>query len=80
MAGTTPEGLAYLAANREKEGVVTLPSGLQYKVLLCISFFLIHFPILFMLALSRSLTNKTVRQVILVASLLFISLLFAQGS
>ena len=26
-------GLAFLAANKEKEGVVTLPSGLQYKVL-----------------------------------------------
>jgi FKBP-type peptidyl-prolyl cis-trans isomerase FklB len=27
------EGEAFLAANAEKEGVVTLPSGLQYKVL-----------------------------------------------
>jgi FKBP-type peptidyl-prolyl cis-trans isomerase len=27
------EGEAFLAANRAKEGVVTLPSGLQYKVL-----------------------------------------------
>jgi FKBP-type peptidyl-prolyl cis-trans isomerase FklB len=27
------EGAAYLAANATKEGVVTLPSGLQYKVL-----------------------------------------------
>ena len=27
------EGEAYLKANAEKEGVVTLPSGLQYKVL-----------------------------------------------
>jgi FKBP-type peptidyl-prolyl cis-trans isomerase len=27
------EGEAYLAANAKKEGVVTLPSGLQYKVL-----------------------------------------------
>jgi FKBP-type peptidyl-prolyl cis-trans isomerase FklB len=26
------EGLAFLAANKSKEGVVTLPSGLQYKV------------------------------------------------
>ena len=31
--GSTPEGLAFLAANKDKEGVVTLPSGLQYKVL-----------------------------------------------
>jgi FKBP-type peptidyl-prolyl cis-trans isomerase len=30
---STPEGLAFLAANKDKEGVVTLPSGLQYKVL-----------------------------------------------
>jgi FKBP-type peptidyl-prolyl cis-trans isomerase FklB len=27
------EGEAFLAANKTKEGVVTLPSGLQYKVL-----------------------------------------------
>mgnify|MGYP003606334486 CR=1 FL=1 len=27
------EGQAFLAANAEKEGVVTLPSGLQYEVL-----------------------------------------------
>ena len=27
------EGEAYLADNKTKEGVVTLPSGLQYKVL-----------------------------------------------
>jgi len=27
------EGNAYLAANKEKEGVVALPSGLQYKVI-----------------------------------------------
>jgi FKBP-type peptidyl-prolyl cis-trans isomerase len=27
------EGDAFLAANKTKEGVVTLPSGLQYKVL-----------------------------------------------
>jgi len=27
------EGAAFLAANKKKEGVVTLPSGLQYKVL-----------------------------------------------
>lgn len=30
---STPEGLAFLAANKDKEGVVTLPSGLQYKVI-----------------------------------------------
>ena len=27
------EGEAFLAANKSKEGVVTLPSGLQYKIL-----------------------------------------------
>ena len=27
------EGAAFLAANKTKEGVITLPSGLQYKVL-----------------------------------------------
>ena len=27
------EGEAFLAANKAKEGVVTLPSGLQYKIL-----------------------------------------------
>jgi FKBP-type peptidyl-prolyl cis-trans isomerase FklB len=32
-AGTNEEGLAFLAENREKPGVVELPSGLQYKVL-----------------------------------------------
>ncbi|KAG7351444.1 FKBP-type peptidylprolyl isomerase [Nitzschia inconspicua] len=32
-AGTNEAGLAFLAANKEKDGVVTLPSGLQYKVL-----------------------------------------------
>eukprot|EP00967_Tisochrysis_lutea_P150463 scaffold291215_cov35-Tisochrysis_lutea.AAC.1 len=31
--GTTPDGLAWLAENAKKEGVVTLPSGLQYKVI-----------------------------------------------
>ena len=31
--GTDEAGLAFLAANKEKEGVITLPSGLQYKVL-----------------------------------------------
>lgn len=30
--GNLDEGLAYLEANKTKEGVVTLPSGLQYKV------------------------------------------------
>eukprot|EP00752_Nemacystus_decipiens_P008296 g7416.t1 len=33
MAGTTPEGKAFLAENKLKEGVVETPSGLQYKVL-----------------------------------------------
>jgi FKBP-type peptidyl-prolyl cis-trans isomerase FklB len=35
QAGETnkKEGEAFLAANKTKEGVVTLPSGLQYKVL-----------------------------------------------
>jgi len=32
-AKTLAEGEAFLAANGKKEGVVTLPSGLQYKVL-----------------------------------------------
>jgi FKBP-type peptidyl-prolyl cis-trans isomerase FklB len=32
-AGTNEAGLAFLAANRDKPGVVTLPSGLQYRVL-----------------------------------------------
>lgn len=31
--GTNDDGLAFLAANKDKPGVVTLPSGLQYKVL-----------------------------------------------
>jgi FKBP-type peptidyl-prolyl cis-trans isomerase len=31
--GNKKEGDAYLAANKTKEGVVTLPSGLQYKIL-----------------------------------------------
>jgi hypothetical protein len=30
---TTPEGLAWLAENQEAPGVVTLPSGLQYKII-----------------------------------------------
>ena len=32
-AGTNAEGLAFLEANKAKPGVITLPSGLQYKVL-----------------------------------------------
>jgi FKBP-type peptidyl-prolyl cis-trans isomerase FklB len=32
-AGNRKEGETFLAANKSKEGVVTLPSGLQYKVL-----------------------------------------------
>ncbi|KAL3913676.1 MAG: hypothetical protein SGARI_000535 [Bacillariaceae sp.] len=32
-AGTNEAGLAFLAENKQKSGVVTLPSGLQYKVL-----------------------------------------------
>lgn len=32
-AGTNEAGLAFLAENKEKDGVVTLASGLQYKVL-----------------------------------------------
>ena len=31
-AGTTEEGMRWLADNSQKDGVVTLPSGLQYKV------------------------------------------------
>ncbi len=27
------EGKAFLAANKEKEGVIELPSGLQYKII-----------------------------------------------
>jgi hypothetical protein len=30
---TTPEGIAWLAENQEAPGVVTLPSGLQYKII-----------------------------------------------
>ena len=30
---TNEEGLAFLEANKAKEGVITLDSGLQYKVL-----------------------------------------------
>ena len=32
-AANESEGRAFLAANKDKEGVVTLPSGLQYKIL-----------------------------------------------
>ncbi len=32
-AAARKEGEAFLAANKSKEGVVTLPSGLQYKIL-----------------------------------------------
>ena len=32
-AANKSEGAAFLAANKAKEGVVTLPSGLQYKIL-----------------------------------------------
>ena len=32
-AGTNEAGLAFLAENKNKPGVITLPSGLQYKVL-----------------------------------------------
>merc|ERR1711991_137708 len=33
MAGTNQKGLRYLEENSKKEGVVILPSGLQYKVI-----------------------------------------------
>jgi len=33
LAGSNEEGLAFLEENKSKEGVVVLPSGLQYKVL-----------------------------------------------
>lgn len=33
LAGTTPEGKAYLEANKLKEGVQVNKSGLQYRVL-----------------------------------------------
>jgi hypothetical protein len=32
-AGTNEAGLAFLEENKQKPGVVTLPSGLQYKIL-----------------------------------------------
>lgn len=31
--GSTPEGKQWLAENAEQDGVVVLPSGLQYRVL-----------------------------------------------
>lgn len=31
--GTNEQGRAFLEENKNKEGVITLPSGLQYKVL-----------------------------------------------
>ncbi|CAM9551695.1 unnamed protein product [Discosporangium mesarthrocarpum] len=33
FAGTTPAGVTFLEANRAKNGVVELPSGLQYRVI-----------------------------------------------
>lgn len=33
LAGTNEVGLKFLEENKDREGVVTLPSGLQYKVL-----------------------------------------------
>ena len=33
VAGTNEAGLAFLAENKDKPGVISLPSGLQYKVL-----------------------------------------------
>lgn len=33
LAGSNEKGLAFLEENKQKDGVVTLPSGLQYKVL-----------------------------------------------
>lgn len=33
LAGSNEEGLKFLQENKAKEGVVVLPSGLQYKVL-----------------------------------------------
>jgi hypothetical protein len=32
IAGTNEEGLKFLAENKKKPGVITLESGLQYKV------------------------------------------------
>ena len=33
VAATNPEGKKFLEENAKKEGVVVLPSGLQYKVM-----------------------------------------------
>ena len=33
LSGTNQKGLRYLEENSKKEGVVILPSGLQYKVI-----------------------------------------------
>jgi FKBP-type peptidyl-prolyl cis-trans isomerase len=33
IAGSNSEGETFLAENKSKEGVITLPSGMQYKVL-----------------------------------------------
>merc|ERR1711934_779923 len=33
LAGTNEKGKQFLEANKNKEGVITLPSGMQYKVL-----------------------------------------------
>lgn len=33
MGGTNEKGLKFLEENKNKPGVITLPSGLQYKVL-----------------------------------------------
>lgn len=33
LSGTTQEGLAWLAENAQKEGVISLASGLQYKII-----------------------------------------------
>jgi FKBP-type peptidyl-prolyl cis-trans isomerase FklB len=33
LAGTNEKGLAFLEENKSKPNVITLPSGLQYKVL-----------------------------------------------
>ena len=32
-SATNPEGQAYLAKNAAKDGVIVLPSGLQYEVI-----------------------------------------------
>jgi len=33
LGGGSPEGIKFLEENKKKDGVITLPSGLQYKVL-----------------------------------------------